>query len=138
MKGGDISNETPFRIIVLADVVAETAEVTERKLLTKTTSLKVKNINKTAVYQLWMLGNKYGLAIELAGVEESGWTQESLDRVMEILERRGGNPFNVAVLYSTTQELVDDLPYRINLKGVVDLENRNALYGSWGVDLNRL
>lgn len=138
MKGGDISNETPFRIIVLADVVTERVEVTERKLLSKVTSLKLKNINKTEVYQLWMLANKYGLAVELAGTEEEGWDQSSLDKVMDILDRRGGNPFNTAQLYITTQELVDDLPYRINLKGVIDLPTRNARYGSWGIDLNRL
>lgn len=138
MRGGDISNETPFRIIVLADVVAETEEVTQRKFLSKETTLKVKNINKTAVYQLWMITNKYGLSVELAGIEENGWDLSSLDRIMEILDRRGGNPFNIAQIYSTTQELVDDLPYRINLKGVVDLPTRNAMYGSWGVDLERL
>ena len=138
MRNGDISNETPFRIIVLADVVTEREEVTERKLLSKVTSLKLKNINKTEVYQLWMLANKYGLAVELAGVEEEGWDQSSLDKVMDILDRRGGNPFNTAQLYITTQELVDDLPYRINLKGVIDLPTRNARYGSWGIDLNRL
>lgn len=138
MRGGDISNETPFRIIVLADVVAETEEVTQRKFLSKETTLKVKNINKTAVYQLWMITNKYGLSVELAGIEENGWDLSALDRIMEILDRRGGNPFNIAQIYSTTQELVDDLPYRINLKGVVDLPTRNAMYGSWGVDLERL
>jgi hypothetical protein len=138
VRGGDISNETPFRIIVLADVVTERVEVTERKLLSKVTSLKLKNINKTEVYQLWMLANKYGLAVELAGIEEDGWDQSSLDKVMDILDRRGGNPFNTAQLYITTQELVDDLPYRINLKGVIDLPTRNARYGSWGIDLNRL
>lgn len=138
MRGGDISNETPFRIIVLADVVAETEAVTQRKFLSKETTLKVKNINKTAVYQLWMITNKYGLSVELAGIEENGWELSTLDRIMEILDRRGGNPFNIAQIYSTTQELVDDLPYRINLKGVVDLPTRNAMYGSWGVDLERL
>ena len=138
MRGGDISNETPFRIIVLADVVAETEEVTQRKFFSKEKTLKVKNINKTAVYQLWMITNKYGLSVELAGIEENGWELSTLDRIMEILDRRGGNPFNIAQIYSTTQELVDDLPYRINLKGVVDLPTRNAMYGSWGVDLERL
>jgi hypothetical protein len=138
VRGGDISNETPFRIIVLADVVAETEAVTQRKFLSKETTLKVKNINKTAVYQLWMITNKYGLSVELAGIEENGWELSTLDRIMEILDRRGGNPFNIAQIYSTTQELVDDLPYRINLKGVVDLPTRNAMYGSWGVDLERL
>jgi hypothetical protein len=138
VRGGDISNDTPARLIVLADVVTEREEVTKKKLFGKETSLQLKNINKTAVYQLWMLTNKYGLSVELAGVEEEGWDQISLDKVMDILDRRGGNPFNIAQLYITTQELVDDLPYRINLKGVIDIPTRNLRYGSWGVDLERL
>jgi hypothetical protein len=138
VKGGDISNETPSRLIVLAEVIAETEEVTERKFLSKSTSLKLKNINKQTVYQLWMLTDKYGLSVELAGIEEEGWEQSSLDRIMEILDRRGGNPFNFAQTYITTQELVDDLPYRINLKGVIDIPTRILRYGSWGVDLERL
>jgi hypothetical protein len=138
MRGGDISNETPSRLIVLADVVAERVEVTERKFLSKATTLKLKNVKKTEVYQLWMLTNKYGLSVELAGTEEEGWDQESLDKVMDILDRRGGNPFNLAQTYITTQELVDDLPYRINLKGVVDLPSRVAMYGSFGIELGRL
>ena len=139
MRGGDISNETPPRLIVLADVVAERVEVTERKfIISKETSLKLKNVKKAEVYQLWILTNKYGLSVELAGTEENGWDDESLNKIMDILDRRGGNPFNLAQTYITTQELVDDLPYRINLKGVVDLPSRNAMYGSWGIDLNRL
>jgi hypothetical protein len=38
----------------------------------------------------------------------------------------------------TTQELVDDLPYRVNLKGVIDIPTRLGRYGSWGIELNRL
>ena len=138
MKGGDISNETPPRLIVLAEVVAEFEKVTERKFLNKTTSLQLKNINKAAVSQLWTLTYKYGLAVELAGIEEDGWDQPSLEKVMDILDRRGTNPFNLVQIYLTTQELVDDLPYRTNLKGVVDLPTKGLRYGSWSIDLNRL
>ncbi len=138
MKNGDISNETPARIIVLADVVALAEEVTEKKLFKSTTSLQVKNINKEAVAKLWIITNRYGLSVELAGIEEEGWNQSSLDKVMEILDRRGGNPFNFAQMYSVTQELVDDLPYRVNLRGVVDIQSRVAMYGSWGIELDNL
>jgi hypothetical protein len=138
VKGGDISNETPPRLIVLAEVVAEFEKVTERKFLNKTTTLQLKNINKAAVSQLWNLTYKYGLAVELAGIEEDGWDQSSLEKVMDILDRRGSNPFNLVQIYLTTQELVDDLPYRTNLKGVVDLPTKGLRYGSWGIDLNRL
>jgi hypothetical protein len=138
VKGGDISNETPPRLIVLAEVVADFEEVTEGKFLRKETSLKLKNINKPAVSQLWTLTYKYGLAVELAGIEEEGWTESSLEKVMDILDRRGTNPFNLFQIYTTTEELVDDLPYRNNLKGVIDIPTKILRYGSWGVDLERL
>lgn len=138
MKNGDISNETPQRLIVIADVVAETAEKETRRLFKTETSLELKNIKKLEVAQLWTITNRYGLSVELAGIEESGWTQKMLDRVMEILDRRGGNPFNFAQVYLTTQELVDDMPYRVNLRGVIDLPGRAALYGSFGTELRYL
>jgi hypothetical protein len=138
VRNGDISNETPARLIVLADVVSVREEVTQKKFLKTTTSLKVSNVNKQAVAQLWILTNKYGLSVELAGVEDDGWDQSSLDKVMNILDRRGGNPFNFAQVYSSTQELVDDLPYRVNLRGVVDIPTKVAMYGSFGIELGRL
>lgn len=138
MKNGDISNETPARLIVVADVVAEVEVSTNRKLFKTSKEIKLTNLKKEAISQLWTLGNKYGLSLELAGIEEIGWTQESLDKIMEILDRRGGNPFNFAQVYLTTQELVDDMPYRVNLRGVIDLQNRVAMYGSYGVELRNL
>jgi len=138
LKNGDISNETPARLIVVADVVAEIDVSVTRKLLRTSKKVKLQNLKKEAIAQLWTLGNKYGLSLELAGIEELGWTQDALEKIMEILDRRGGNPFNFAQVYITTQELVDDMPYRVNLRGVIDLQNRVAMYGSYGVELQNL
>jgi hypothetical protein len=66
------------------------------------------------------------------------WTQEHLEKFMERLDRRGGNPFNYAELYSDINDFIGELPYRTNLKGVVDLRERIARYGSWGIELNNL
>jgi hypothetical protein len=138
VKNGDISNETPARIIVLADVVANRKEETTRKLLRSKTSFAIGDLKKMEISKLWTLTNRYGLSVELAGIEEEGWDQTLLDKVMDILDRRGGNPFNFAQVYTSTQELVDDLPYRVNLKGVVDVRGRVAMYGSKGVELDNL
>jgi hypothetical protein len=88
--------------------------------------------------ELWTVSNKYGLSVELAGFANEMWTQGHLDSFMERLERRGGNPFNYAELYSDINEFISELPYRTNLKGVVDLRERIARYGSWGIELNNL
>jgi RecB family exonuclease len=135
---GDISNETSPRLIVLIDAVAD-SEVSEKKGLFKTslerTAAKLKAMELS---QLWNLSNKYGLSVELAAFESEYWTQDLLDKFMDRLERRGANPFNYAELYPDIDEFLKDMPYRANLKGVVDLPGRAARYGSFGIELNNL
>ena len=138
MKGGDISNETPPRIIVVIDVVAESEIEETRKFLKSSVGRKVTKLNNQAGSQLWILANRYGLSVELAGFENDSWTQEHLDAVMDKLDRRGGNPFNYAELYIDIDDFISELPYRNNLKGVVDLRERVARYGSWGIELENL
>jgi hypothetical protein len=138
MKGGDISNETPPRIIVLIDVVAESEIEETRKFLKSSTSRKVSKLNNLSLSQLWILANKFGLSVELAGFETEDWTQEHLDSIMDRLDRRGGNPFNYAELYFSIDDFISELPYRNNLKGVIDLRGRVARYGSWGIELENL
>jgi hypothetical protein len=135
---GDISNETSPRIIVVIDVVANSEIFEEKKILRTIVERKVVSLNNVALSELWTVSNKYGLSVELAGFADELWTQEHLDSFMERLERRGGNPFNYAELYSDINEFISELPYRTNLKGVVDLRERIARYGSWGIELNNL
>ena len=139
MRGGDISNETPPRIIVTIDVAVQ-SELEETKPLfgkAKATR-KITALNNAQLSRLWNASFTYGLAIELAAFEEDGWGQESVNKLMNRLDNRGGNPFNYAELYPSFRDLVSELPYRTNLKAVVDLSDRVARYGSWGLDLNNL
>jgi hypothetical protein len=137
--GGNISNETSPKIVVVIDVVGTVVtEEVNKGFLRKEQIQKVKTIDLKNVSQLWNLGNKYGLSIELAAFASDGWTQETLEEVMEKLERRVSNPFNYAEVYADIEELISVLPYRANLKGVVDVQERVARYGSYGVELNNL
>lgn len=139
MINGDISNETPPRIIVHADVVIESELVeTKRILLPSTMERKVRSLNNPALSHLWTLANKYGLSVELAGFGQDLWTQEQLDKLMARLDSRGGNPFNYAEVYETIDDFIGELPYRANLKGVVDVPGRVARYGSKGIELYNL
>lgn len=139
MRGGDISNETSPKIVVVIDVVGTVVtEEVNKGFLRKEQIQRVKTIDLKNVSQLWNLGNKYGLSIELAAFASDGWTQEMLEEVMEKLERRVSNPFNYAEVYADIEELISVLPYRANLKGVVDVQERVARYGSYGVELNNL
>jgi hypothetical protein len=139
MKGGDISNETPPRIIVNVDVVCS-SEMMETKTFFKgtTKTRKVTGIYNSVLSKLWMLGNKHGLSVELAGIATEDWTSEHLQKLMDRLDNRGGNPFNYSELYDDLEHLISELPYRANLKGVIDIRERVARYGSWGIELNNL
>jgi hypothetical protein len=135
---GDISNETPPRIIVVIDVVVQ-AEVEEtKKLLRSVSERKVSKLKNAQLSHLWNLSFKYGLSVELAAFQSELWTQTHLDNLMDKLDRRGGNPFNYAELYNDIEDFIGELPYRTNLKGVVDLRERVARYGSWGIELDNL
>jgi hypothetical protein len=139
MKNGDISNETSPKIVVVIDIVGTLGEEETRKnILQKERRKVIKTLNLASVSQLWTLANKYGLSIELAAFESDGWTQDAVDKVMMTLERRVANPFNYAEVYADIDELISMLPYRPNLKGVIDLPERIARYGSYGVELNNL
>lgn len=141
MKGGDISNATPPKIVVLVDVVATLIqkETISGSGLFKKKSVKSSfSLNLKEISHLWTVGNRFGLSIELAGFEDQGWTQDDLEKVMDTLERQVSNPFNYAEVYPDVDQLVALLPYRNNLKGVIDLPGRVARYGSYGVELSNL
>lgn len=139
MRNGDISNASPPRIIVTMETVTE-SELTEDKGFLRSTKLvrKVTRLNNPGISHLWNLATKFGLSVELAGFEDDYWTQQMMDDFMERMERRGSNPFNYSELYATITDLIDELPYRPNLRGVVDVPGRVARYGSYGVELQNL
>jgi hypothetical protein len=139
MMGGDISNETPPRLVVLIEVVADSA-IVEPKNLLKIGAKKreVTKLRKPELSKLWMIGDRFGLAIQLAAFSDDLWTDQDLSKLTTKLDNRGGNPFNYSELYETVEDLLDELPYLPNLKGVVDIRGRVARYGSWGIELDNL
>jgi hypothetical protein len=139
MLRGDISNETPPRIIVNIDAVVSSDVQEEKKLIgANKVSRNVVGLNNPALSLLWNKSYQFGLSVELAAFESEFWTQKHLDNLMARLDSRGGNPFNYAELYSTIDDFIGELPYRTNLKGVVDIVERVARYGSWGIELQNL
>jgi len=138
MKNGDISNVSSPQVICLTDVVIELVEEESRRLLSKKVQQKIGNVNLQSANKLWLLSSNYGIALELAGFEDQGWTEDLLDKAFEKLERRVVNPFNYWQLYENVEELVGALPYRANLKGIIDIPGRVARYGSAGIELDNL
>jgi hypothetical protein len=138
MRNGDISNETPPRIIVVIDTVANSSIEDVKGILKFGKERQVGTLNHLALSKLWNVAEKFGLSVELAAFEDEYWTQAHLDKFMDKLDRRGANPFNYAELYSNIDDFIGELPYRANLKGVIDLRERVARYGSWGIELENL
>jgi hypothetical protein len=138
MRGGDISNVSSPQVIATTTLLLTLKTVEEKRLLGKKTSNSVGDIDLIAANKLWTMGNKYGVSLELAGFEDEGWTEELLDKAFEKLERRAVNPFNYWQLYENPHEIVGGLPYRANLKAVIDVPGRVAMYGSAGVQLDNI
>lgn len=138
MKNGDISNVSSPQVICVTDVTINLKEEISKRLLIKQTSFVVGDIDLIAANKLWRLTNNYAVSLELAGFQSEGWSEELLDKAFEKLERRVVNPFNYWQLYEDPHELVGVMPYRANLKAVIDVPGRVAMYGSAGVQLDNI
>jgi hypothetical protein len=138
MKNGDISNVSSPQVIVTATLLLTLEVEEEKRLLSKKKITRIGNIDLLAANKLWMMTNNYGTSLELAGFEDEGWTDELLDKAFEKLERRAVNPFNYWQLYESPHELVGLMPYRANLRAVIDVPGRVAMYGSAGVQIDNI
>jgi hypothetical protein len=138
MKNGDISNVSSPQVVCVTDLVIGLAEVETKTFLSKKISFKIGKIDAQNANKLWIMSNKYEISLELAGFASEGWTEELLDKAFDTLERRVVNPFNYWQLYEDVDELVAGLPYRPNLKAVLDIPNRVARYGSAGVQIDNI
>jgi hypothetical protein len=135
MKNGDISNEVPPRFVVTLDVVSTSETVTKKVLGVKRKSETTFTWDMRALAALWRFSENVGVTYELASF---GFDQAYMDDAFDSLTNRGTNPFNYVVAYSDVQELVDELPFRRDVRGVVDVPERLARYGSWGIDMEYL
>ena len=138
MKGGDISNVSSPQVICVTDVVVSLVQEETKSFLSKKITSKVGSVEGLNANKLWIMSNNYGISLEMAGFADQGWTEELLEKAFEKLERRVVNPFNYWQLYEDPEELVIGLPYRPNLKAVIDIPDRVARYGSAGVEIGNI
>lgn len=134
MKGGDISNEVPLRVVVTLDCVLD-RRPTVKKVLGVPVFGEESQYNRQSLSLFWRFAEKYGYALELVGF---GYTKKEMEEVFEDLNNLGTNPFNYVQRYESVADLVGELPYRPELKGVVDIPSRGLRYGSKYLDMGRL
>ena len=131
MRGGDISNEIPQRVLVTLDCIID-----RRPSLKKVLGLMVAEeevtYNRLALATFWRFRDSYEYTLELVGFE---YSQKEMDEVLEDLDNLGTNPFNYASAYNVVADLVAELPYRPEVKHVIDIPERGLRYGHWYMDL---
>ena len=127
MKGGDISNEVPMRVLVSLDCLL----VREHKV-NKVLGISIPYIetaySRVALAHFWRFRDTHGYRLELVGFELS---QSDMDRILDDLDNLGTNPFNNATAYNIVADLVAELPYRPEVKYVIDIPDRGLRYGHW-------
>lgn len=131
MRGGDISNEVPLRVVVTVDCILD-----RRPTLKKVLGIPIVgediSYNRQSLSLFWRFAEKFGYSLELVSFEH---TKEELERVREDLDNLGTNPFNYYNVYNVVADLVAELPYRPELVGVVDIPSRGLRYGSKYIDI---
>ena len=132
MKNGDLSNEAPKRLLVNTSVFTMTTTHTTRKFkLFPQVSHHVK-YDKLMLSKLYLLSMRGGVTLEMFSYELS---QKDMDLLHSELDRVGTNPFRYATAFKSVKSLVDDLPYRPEVIGVVDIPSREMMYGHWSYNL---
>jgi len=127
MRGGDISNEVPKRVLVSVDCLLSTSIKINRVLGIPVPQTEV-TYNRQALAHFWRFREKNDYSLEIVGFERS---QQDMDNVLEDLDNLGTNPFNYATAYNVVADLVAELPYRPEIKYVIDIPTRGLRYGHW-------
>lgn len=134
MRGGDISNEVPLRVIVTLDCILDKSP-TVKKVLGVPVFGEETNYNRQSLSLFWRFAEKHGYRLELVGF---GYSKKEMEEVFEDLDNLGTNPFNYVNRYNSVADLVAELPYRPELRGVVDIPSRGLRYGSKFLDVGRM
>jgi len=131
LKGGDISNEVPMRVLVTLDCILDRRPAFKKVLGISIPEEEV-TYNRLALSTFWRFRDSYDYSLELVGFD---YSQAEMDEVLEDLDNLGTNPFNYATAYNVVADLVAELPYRPEVKHVIDIPERGLRYGHWYMDL---
>ena len=134
MQNGDISNALPMRVLVTTDVIVDTYDETVRKFGVPRVKKRIE-YNRLVLSHLYMVTLRRGWTMELVSFSHS---EKELADVVLYLDKFGTNPFRYATAYKNIDKLVEELPYRPEVIGVIDMPTRLLRYGRWGLDFPSL
>jgi len=132
---GDISNDVPKRILIVADVFTQTTEVTTKTKIFFTKTTNIRKFNRGLLSKLYLVANNSSFTFEMVSF---GMSDEDLVVSFNNLEQEGTNPFRYCKAYGEVKDLVKDLPFRPEVAFVVDIPTRKGMYGHWGLDVSEL
>ena len=135
MRNGDISNELPKRVIVIADTFIDYEISIKKKLKIIPVVKKDAKLNRSLLSRLYLFAQRVGYTMELASFTMN---EEELSLVINTLDQMGTNPFRYFTAYESIEHLINELPYRPEVVGVLDLPTRLLRYGHWGLDFTQL
>jgi hypothetical protein len=135
MRKGDISNDLPKRIVVIADTFLDyDIKISKKFKVFPVTSKDIK-YNRALLSRLYVFAQNIGYTMELASFTLN---DSDLQVMVDKLDRMGTNPFRYFTSYESVEHLVSELPYRPEVVGVLDLPSRMLRYGHWGLDFTQL
>lgn len=135
MRKGDISNELPKRIVVIADTFIDYDISIKKRLKVIPVTKKTAKFNRTLLSRLYVFAQNVGYTMELASFSLN---EEQLSSIVDSLDHMGTNPFRYFTSYESIEHLIQELPYRPEVVGVLDLPTRLLRYGHWGLDFTQL
>jgi len=135
MQKGDLSNELPKRVIVIADTFLDYEISIKKALGFIYVPKKDERINRALLSRLYLFAQNVGYTMELGSFSLS---KRDLETLMDQLDNMGTNPFRYCNAYESLDSLVAELPYRPEVIGVLDLPDKVLRYGHWGLDFGQL
>ena len=135
MLKGDISNDLPKRVIVIADTFLDYDIKVSKKLKIFPVTSKETKYNRALLSRLYLFAQNVGYTMELASFNVN---DEDLELMISALDKMGTNPFRYFTSYESIEHLVSELPYRPEVVGVLDIPSRLLRYGHWGLDFTQL
>lgn len=135
MRNGDISNELPKRIIVVSDVLLNVELSVKKKYKIIPVVDKSVTVRRELLSLLYLFTVNKGVTLELVSYSLD---DERLGELVDVLDSSGTNPFRYYTSYSSMKKLIDELPYRPEVIGVLDKPQNLLRYGHWGLDFNSL
>jgi hypothetical protein len=134
VKDNDLSASLTYRYWVLAEVVFRSDETTTTSKTGWFKSLRTSRItvmpDLMTLSMLWQFSVSSGARMELVFIGDYARDAVSL---WEMLEKSAANPFYDWHAMEDTNKILEVLPYRPDLLGIIDLPERSARYGGKGL-----